>query len=241
MNRVVFSILLFFVFSISDAIACRCLRLSTCEFYNRASVIFLGKNLSKTSQGDLTFQVIEQFKGVKSKTIKVTLAGAFCGASASPQEIVLIYAMKDHRGRLYAHNCGYIWRDHLNEGHLKDLRERMRRESAFISGWVTDIRSLSSLQKTPPEVISQIKIRVSNGIEEYFLKLDDKLQFELTGLKPATYTVELLLPENCTSHGVTIQKVDIQDVRSCGLIDFSFSLKEEPPTKPNKNTNTNKP
>lgn len=213
---------------VTEVVACRCVRRSPCEFYQQASAIFLGKNLGSKAQGDITFQVIEAFKNAPEKTIQMEVGGTFCGATAQPNEVVLVYAMKNEGGKLFARNCGFIRNSELNRGDLEYLRKRSKVEDARIFGGVYNSAESNLLPRwrATNEHYKKIRIRVSDSVSSYLLQLDAEHEFKIKDLPPGKYNVELLLPEDCVSDSKAVEVVELGE-RGCQEINFYFNLREE--------------
>lgn len=231
-------ILLIIAFSIlllldSGTFACSCASMSSpCEAQGESSAAFVGlvENYEGTEKlGTYRIKVEQVFAG----NVAAKVEGLYiesCGYSFVIGERYFIYAYSGKRDEqvksFRASYCSRIFQ--LNEA-KEDLAffqtQRPKMNESRIYGTIVEDRSktyqsltLKELKAVPKEQLtpplSAIQIKVEGQGNTYNLTTDKNGQFEIDGLKPGEYVVQLVLPGNREAAGGNKRRVFLNE-RGC--------------------------
>ena len=231
--RILFFVAFFILLSLdSRAFACSCGSMSSpCEAQGESSAAFVGlvENYEGTEKlGSYRIKVEQVFSGNVAEKVEGFYIES-CGYSFIIGERYFIYAYSK-RGeqvkRFRASYCSRIFRLEKAEEDLTFFQsQRPKMNGSRIYGTILEDRSrayqsltlkeqnaLPKEQITPP--LLGIQVKVEGQENSYNLTTDKNGQFEIDGLKPGEYLVQLLLPGNREAAGGNKRRVFLNE-RGC--------------------------
>ena len=213
MKKLLFLIILPFVFFV-DASACSCAgAVKPCESYWKASAVFLGTvsytTTTTSKQGDhdfaqrvFRFNVDKAFRGVEEKEVEV-LTGwgdSDCGYGFQLGGQYLVYAYRNEANILSTSICSRTRPAARAAEDLAYFRELSDAEpGGTIFGEVRLQRRRESYSDAPTPV-KGVRIVLAGPDKQYSAITDDKGNYKVSGVTPGSYKVKVELPEGTNIH-----------------------------------------
>jgi hypothetical protein len=217
------SVLLAVIFTAVDVAACPCqFPVSPCEAFGKASAVFIGRLVKDAEPREAVFEVLKSFSGMADKTVRLE-RGFGCQITYLKGEQYLIYARRGEDKKLYVDECSRSALLSEAEEDLAFLRE-LPKEGAGVRlfGAVGENADWAGLTDKSIEVItsriSGVAIKVTSEDRTREFTTDSDGRFDITGLGPGDFQVEVVPPEGYTGSNLK-EEFSVRD-RACRYLPF---------------------
>jgi hypothetical protein len=216
-----------------EAFACMCGRASTCERFNHASLIFVGKAVAEEREEkngfkrvDTVFEVKEVLSGEKFKVVKLaTDSGFSCAASFEIGETFLVFASGSKQEGYGTGYCsGNIPVEYADE-EIAMLRKLSGSSGEGVLFGTVQREVGKDLARTDRLPVKGVRIEATGigGGKRFLVESDAEGRYQ-TSVPPGRYTLQAFAPQDML---VSIFEDNPVEVRSGGCSSGFFVLKND--------------